>query len=571
VLTPTAHPLEALARELTRGSESVAATATLADDLTKEPRSLALFLARNHPQIHTLLIVDQFEELFTLCRDEFEREAFIDNLLSAMGNRVTIIMTLRADFYAHLAQYPELRDAVAKQQEYIGPMTTEELRRAIEEPAKRGHWEFEPGLVDLILRDVGDEPGALPLLSHALLETWKRRAGHTLTLKGYADAGGVRGAIAHTAETVYQNLAHDEQAIARDIFLRLTELGEGTEDTRRRAAFGELMSDAERAQDVRTVLNILAEARLLTLTEDSAEVAHEALIREWPTLREWLDEDREGLRLHRHLTVAAHDWELLERDAGALYRGAHLAQAREWADLHPKVLNEGERAFLSASIHQEQRERQEREAQQRRELEATRRLAEAERARAEEQTQSTNRLRLRNRVITTVGAIAMVLAIIAVVFGTQAAAERDRADQQRIVAVDAQSTAQAEQQRAEEEKRLARSRELAIAALNNLDADPELSILLALQSVAQSNTLESQDALHRAIQASRVTLTVHHEDVVEYVTYDPDGSRFATASDDGTARIRDAETGRELLALETGPSASVAFSPDGKRLATANY
>ncbi len=117
---------------------------------------------------------------------------------------------------------------MAQQQEYIGPMTMEELRRAIEEPARRADWEFEPGLVDLILRDIGDEPGALPLLSHALLETWKRRAGHTLTLKGYADAGGVRGAIAHTAETLYQSFSLEEQAIARDIFLRLTELGEGT-------------------------------------------------------------------------------------------------------------------------------------------------------------------------------------------------------------------------------------------------------------------------------------------------------------------------------------------------------
>src|SRR5512147_1465810 len=123
-------------------------------------------------------------------------------------------------------------------------MTTEELRCEIEEPANRAHWTFEPGLVDLILRDVGDEPGALPLLSHALLETWKRRAGHTLTLKGYADAGGVHGAIAHTAEGVYQNLSPAEQQMARNIFLRLTELGEGTEDTRRRAAISELVPPA---------------------------------------------------------------------------------------------------------------------------------------------------------------------------------------------------------------------------------------------------------------------------------------------------------------------------------------
>ncbi|MCI0555777.1 MAG: hypothetical protein L0287_32930, partial [Anaerolineae bacterium] len=190
ILTPTTHPLEALAIELTRDSESVTAAATLVDDLSKDPRSLHFFLSRR-AQIdnasHTLLVIDQFEELFTLCRDEFEREAFIDNLLGTLTpslslkgrgsegeGQITLIITLRADFYAHLAQYPELRDAVAQQQEYIGPMTAEELRSAIEEPARRRHWEFEPGLVDLILRDVGDEPGALPLLSHALLETWKR-------------------------------------------------------------------------------------------------------------------------------------------------------------------------------------------------------------------------------------------------------------------------------------------------------------------------------------------------------------------------------------------------------------
>jgi len=569
-LTPTAHPLEALAAQLTQDSESVIATSTLMDDLTSEPRSLALFLSRKHPEEHTLLVVDQFEELFTLCRDEFEREAFIDNLLNAKGSGVTIIITLRADFYAYVAQYPDLRDTVAHQQEYIGPMATEELRRAIEEPARRGHWEFEPGLVDLILRDVGDEPGALPLLSHALLETWKRRAGHTLTLKGYTEAGGVHGAIANTAESVYQGLSAAEQMTVRNIFLRLTELGEATEDTRRRASFEELTSTGN-ADDVRAVLNVLAEARLVSLTENSAEVAHEALIREWPTLREWLNADREGLRLHRHLTEAASDWELLERDAGALYRGAQLAQAREWAALHPNSLNKGEHAFLTASIDQEYREEQEREAQRQRELAATRKLADAERVRAEEQAQSADRLRVRNRVITTVGAIALALAMVAFVFGTQAAAERDRADQQRDNAVNAQATAQAEQQRAESEKQLAKSRELAIAALNNLEADPERSILLALHAIAESNTLESQDALHRAVQASRVQLTVRHADIVEHITYSPDGTRFATASDDGTAKVWEAATGGELLTLETGPSAAVAFSSEGSHLATANY
>ncbi|HLO34163.1 MAG TPA: WD40 repeat domain-containing protein, partial [Anaerolineales bacterium] len=538
-------PLQALATELTRESESVTAAATLMDDLMQDPRSLMLYLGRQNPKRHTLLVLDQFEELFTLCRDEFEREAFIDNLLTTLnqgeGNS-TLILTLRADFYAHLAQYPELRDAVAKHQEYIGPMTADELRRAIEEPAKRGHWAFEPGLVDLILRDIGDEPGALPLLSHALLETWKRRAGHTLTLKGYADAGGVHGAIAHTAESVYQNLSLDEQAIARDIFLRLTELGKGTEDTRRRASFGELMSDAENAGEVRRTLNYLAEARLITLGEDIAEVAHEALIREWPTLREWLNQDREGLQLHRHLTETAHEWELLERDPGALYRGAHLAQAHEWAALHPNALNVGEKAFLEASNALEQSEIAEREAQRQRELESAQKLAKSEQ-RANTQ--------LRKRALYLAGAfiVTLLMALTALFFGERA----------RQNALDAQATS-----------RVATSRELAAAAISNLNEDPERSVLLALQAESTVDTLEAENALHRSILASRVELVLHHEAQVWSVTFSPDGKRVATASQDQTAKVWDAATGQLLLTLigHTDSVNGIVYSPDGKRIAT---
>ena len=574
VVTPTTHPLQALATELTRGSESVTAAATLMDDLMQDPRSLALFLARQNPNQHILLVVDQFEELFTLCHDEFEREAFIDNLLATLNqsdSNITLILTLRADFYAHLAQYPELRDAVAKQQEYIGPMTTDELRRAIEEPAKQGHWAFEPGLVDLILRDVGDEPGALPLLSHALLETWKRRAGYTLTLKGYADAGGVRGAIAHTAESVYQYLSFEEQTIARNIFLRLTELGEGTEDTRRRASFDELMSDEDNVGEVRRVLNLLAEARLITLGEDTAEVAHEALIREWPTLREWLNQDRAGLQLHRRLTESAHEWELLERDAGALYRGANLAQVREWSVLHPNALNAGEKTFLEASNALEQSEVAEREAQQKRELEAAQKLAETERQRAEEQAHAATQLRKRAVFLGVSFLLAIALAGVALFFSSQARQNAAEADRQRDAAQKSEANALAQ-------KRIATSRELAATALTNLGVDAQRSALLALQAVKTTQEQdkivlpEAEDALHRAVLAARAQLTLGSGKKPIYrAIYSPDGSQVATRLD-GSIHLWDAKTGKEVLhILSTAGYDNVVFSTDGTQLAILDY
>lgn len=587
IITPTAHPIEALAIELARESESVTAAATFMDDMMQDPRSLALFLARQHPDRHILLVLDQFEELFTLCRDEFEREAFIDNLLAAISlsnsqgggiGRITLIITLRADFYAHLAQYPDLREVVASQQEYIGPMTIEELRRAIEEPARRAQWAFEPGLVDLILRDVGDEPGALPLLSHALLETWKRRAGHTLTLKGYADAGGVRGAISHTAENIYQTLSVEEQEIARNIFLRLTELGEGTEDTRRRASLDELMTNKENGEETSRVLNQLAEARLITLSENTAEVAHEALIREWHTLREWLNQDRESLRLHRHITEGAQEWELLERDPGILYRGTRLSQAREWETLHPNALNASERAFLEASNNLEKQEQAEREAQQRRELEAARKLAETER-------QSAIRMRTRNRVITVAGVIATLLAMLAFFYSAQSNINADRAEKNAQSALIAQAAAEenaeaANQAKAEAEaqQRLATARELAANADNTLTIDPELSILLALQGVQTTApdgfTLpEVENALHRAIAASRIekTLDAHEDGGAWAVVYNSRGTQLVTGGQDGKVNFWDAKTYELLFTIKAheGGANSVALRPDEMHIATA--
>ena len=502
-----------------------------------------------------LILVDQFEEMFTLCRDDSERVLFIEKLLSLSqepSQKITVVLALRADFYSHCAQYPALRNAVAAQQEYIGQMTAEELRHAIEEPARRGGWEFEPGLVDVLLRDIGvqgssePEPGALPLLSHALLAIWERRHARTFTLDGYHAIGGVRGAIAETAESVFTDqLNQQQQDLARDVFLRLTELGEGTEDTRRRAALNELVRQASEATQLRTVLNTLAEARLITLNEDSAEVAHEALIREWQRLHEWLTEDRDGLRLHRHLTDAAREWEARERDASELYQGARLAQAREWAETNHERLNELERLFLTASIEQEQYETLEREAQRQRELEAAKKLAETEQRAAV-------KLRARNRMITAIGSVAIVLALLASLFGF----------------------------RSSQNAQVASVRELSTSALNNLSVDPERSILLSLQAVEislqkhQPVLVEAQDALHRSIQTSRVIATLHgHNQAVFGIAVSPNGKRLATLSDDGSLKIWDTTSNQELFSIATGltqinSSRFISFSPDGKRLVT---
>jgi WD40 repeat protein/transcriptional regulator with XRE-family HTH domain len=594
VITPTAHPLEALAAALTGEAESLTATTTLMDDLARDARMLHLCAVRRlsgadgrgaRPRL--LLVVDQFEELFTLCRGAPERQAFIANVLwAAAGDAdgpVTVLITLRADFYAHCAPYPELRQALAEQQEYIGPMSAGELRQAIEQPAALGGWEFEPGLVDLILREVGageghqPEPGALPLLSHALLETWQHRRGRTLTLRSYAEAGGVQAAIATTAEAVLQSMPTDEQALARNIFLRLTELGEGTQDTRRRVALRELLpaggdDAAPTGGAVARVLKTLSDARLITVDQAGVEVAHEALIREWPTLRQWLSENREGLRLHRRLTEAAQEWDALNRDPSELYRGPRLAQAQEWAEWgrHAADLNALEREFLQASQALAGQEAREREAQRQRELEAAQKLAETERRAAA-------RLQTRNRIITAVGGLAAVIALWAAILASR---NGSLATSNAAIANTAQAAAE-----------VASARELALSAINNLAVNPQLGLLLALQAVDRTYGVdhtvlpEATGALHSAVMASHLQLVLpvlDHKGGVWQVRVSPDGRRLATVDDYGTMTLWDitpdapAGQSRLLFTYRRYQQAStyigwqaLAFSPDGRYLAAA--
>jgi len=568
IFTPTARPLESLATILTQEKRTVTQTAALMDDMIIDDRSLHLFTKRklgtdNH--VHLLLVVDQFEEVFTLCRSEEERTSFIDNLLRAASEAdgpIILLIAMRADFYAHCANYTQLRETLSTNQEYIGAMIADELQRAILEPAKRGHWELEEGLVDLLLHDVGHEPGALPLLSHALMETWQRRRGRTMTLSGYLSSGGVRGAIAETAEAVFADrFTQTEKNIARRIFLRLTELGDetATGDTRRRATMKELILKPEETETTQIVLKTLADARLITTSENTVEVVHEALIREWPTLRGWLEDNREGLRLHRQLTETAHEWSALGRETDLLYRGARLTQAQEWAGTHSEDMNALEHEFLVVSVVQAENEANEREVQRQRELEAAQKLANSEKQRAEEQTIFAQQLGRRARYLAVAFVIAMLMAFTALYFGSQA----------RRIAITAQN-----------DRRIATSRELAAASLNNLSVDPERSILLALQSVSTTQNVdgsilpESLEALHRSIVSSPIRMTLHgHDGGALSAAYSPDGSRLATIGFDGTVIIWDAITGKELfrIAGTSEPNNFVStkrivYSPDGKLL-----
>ncbi|MCI3274837.1 nSTAND1 domain-containing NTPase [Streptomyces cylindrosporus] len=305
------------------------------------------------------VVVDQFEEAFTLCRDRAERARFIDLLLAARApdSRLRVLIAVRADFYARCGEHRGLADALRGAGLLVGPMNADELREAVIRPAQAVGHLVERELTATIVEEVLDQPGALPMLSHALLETWRRRKGRMLTLAAYEAAGGVRGAIAATAEEVYGQLTEARRRAARQLLLRMVQPGRGTPDTRRPLTRAELAEWAD--PDVPPAVERLAAARLLTVDEEGVHLAHEALISCWPRLHGWIEQDRERLRHHRALTEAARTWLEHDRDPGALYRGTRLARAEELFPDHTTdtALTATERSFLTAAVEVREAER----------------------------------------------------------------------------------------------------------------------------------------------------------------------------------------------------------------------
>jgi WD40 repeat protein len=516
-----------------------------------------------HDDAHRLLlIVDQFEELYTLCPEAEVRRRFVDALLAAAersGRRrepaLVLLLTMRADFMGQALAYRPFADALQEAVSLLGPMNRDELRAAIVRPAEAQGAAFEAGLVQRILDDVADEPGNLPLLEFALTLLWERHSQGWLTHQAYDEIGGVSGALARHADQVYGSLGEPEQAAARRVFAQLVLPGEGTEDTRRRAA------RAEVGEENWGLVQHLADKRLVVTGRDAAgaelvEVVHESLIGGWGQLRGWIEEGRAFRTWQERLRAALHGWEAAGRDEGALLRGAPLVEAEGWLAERAGELSQTERDFVTAGADLRETDAAEREARRQRELEAARQLA-AERAR------TAGRLRRRAAWL----GLALIVALAAVALAAslwnrsanlatekaaaanaaqaastqsmqEAAAARTaqaleaeqrgtavaeagaratqeavaeaeaqaRATQQAIAEAEAQARA-TQQAVAEEQRSLATSRELAASALNAMRQDPELGVLLALEAVKAADTIEAENALHITLPALHLMRT----------------------------------------------------------------
>ncbi len=535
-MVPGPRPLAELEEAMNR--VGVGSTEGLAEHLLAGEGLADLLERVLPPDSVLLLVVDQFEEAFALVEEATHRDAFLDGLVSAAGDqrgRLRVVATLRADFYDHPLRRRGLADLVRVGTEAVTPLEPHQLEDAVGLPASRVGVDVAPQLVTMIVDEVADQPGALPLLQYTLTELFHRRKDNHLTVDAYREVGGVRGALVRRAEDIYGRLDLPGQEAARQLFLRLVALGEGTGDTRRRVRLAEVQSMPGDGQAMESVLDHFGRHRLLSFDRDPAsraptvEVAHEALLTEWGRLLGWIDGAREDLRTQRRLAAAAAEWAGSARDPSFLLRGSRLTQFQSWAPSSQLALSEEERAFLEAS--------------------SAAREAEA----AEERQRLVREAALERRSVRRLRQLVAVLAAAT------------------VVAVGLTLFAFAQQQRADRETRIATARELSSAATANLEVDPERAILLALEAVEatrvdEGGTLkEAVGALHQAVLASRVVMGVPGNFPT---AFDPDGDLLATSGEDGVIRLWAVPGGEPAGTLEGHSSQviQVEFIPDGRGL-----
>jgi len=658
ILRPGHDPLKNLAagvisQFLSPGkAPDVESVIKLIDTLRADTRALDVFAQmalHNRPDdVRLVVVVDQFEEVFTYrpgegparVRFEQERDDFIANLLNAAAvamGRVVVILTMRSDFLSDCAKFPQLSAVLSAHQELVGPMTATELRAAIESPAYLVGCEVEPALTQRLLADVAGQSGALPLLQFALKEVWSNRVVRRLTLRAYTELGkdddgeerGIEGVLDHRANEIYRSLTSESQDLCRRLFLRLVQPGEGTGDTKRRVPYRELLpDDPERAAGVRKLVQTLTarDARLITTertgaTEGVVEVAHEALIRGWTQLRQWVDSERAGLRIHRRLTEAAQEWADATPEAkdDFLYSGARLAFCREWAATHRDEFSSIEAAFVAASEEAERQRKDDevenerrlreaaeaaRDSEARRAAEALAREREAEAHKRDAEAAAERQRKLGLRFLTSAivaGALALASGVLALLANNArqvakesegkaktayqrvdderkiAQEQKNSADEQRNIAGAQKKLADEQRDRATKEarhalaqERLAESRRL--AALSDAVRPQRLdqALLFALEAMRE-NTLEARGSLQRSLE-ERPEISYFldiWEGAVRSVAFGPGGilaAGYKRARGGGGVLLFDAKGGRVRTApleVKEGGVHSVAFGPRG--------
>ena len=358
-MIPGTHPLDKLETALIRVAANQ--SGNLNDQLRRDERGLLrvadIILPGNDTEL--VIVVDQFEEVFTLVEDETDRQHFLNLLYTAVSDvrsRVRVIITLRADYYDRPLLYPEFGELIRSRMETVLPLSAKGLERAIRGPAERVGVTFEQGLVEQTVSEMNYQSGALPLLQYALTELFDRRKGRLLTHDAYREIGGAVGALANRADEIYLSLTDTGKELAHQMFMRLVTLGEGAEDTRRRAAQAELLSLTDNTDLMEEIIDQFAAYRLLSMDHDAetrqptVEVAHEAILREWNRLRGWINDSRTELRLQHQLSTLVVDWRQANHDASYLLRGGRLEQFEAWAKVTEISLTPREKDYLQASL-----------------------------------------------------------------------------------------------------------------------------------------------------------------------------------------------------------------------------
>ena len=517
---PGSHPFEELEAALLR--VAVEPAERLIDELQSDERGLLRIVKRMVPpgDGDLVLVIDQFEELFSMVESETIRRLFIGALTALAVDergRVRIVLTIRADFFDRPLNYPEFADLVRAGLVTVAPPSEESLALAITRPARGVGLDLEPGLVGEIVHDVHRQPGGLPLMQHVLTELFHRREGDELTIDAYRTSGGVIGALGRRAEEIYGGLPPAGREAARQLFLRLVTVDEGTDVTRRRVRQTELNGLDVGQSILESVVHQFAAYRLLTFDRDpitrspTVEVAHEALLDEWKRLTGWIEQQREALILHRRLAAALSEWDNADHDPAFLLGGGRLESLETWAEGTTITLTADESRYLAESRKVDDGRRRRRSV----------------------------------RRVWLIGVLAVALTAISVL----AVTARDRA-------------------------RVASVYELAAASTAAVTEDPELGILLGLQAVERAHgpgggaLSAAMDALHLAMGSSRITERIPAGD---FVAVSPDARTLVTGSskDSSSASIWPITGERALTELSavSGKVAGAAYSPDGSMVA----